>query len=183
MMHDMTRPTRSQDSRDAALEHWPFVVAFGRQLTGATDAAEDLAQEAYLRFFAMNVKARPPDANDPRGSRALLFTIVLNLVRSASRRRIVLELDEDVATTNGDPAALASTAEEKVRLERALAALQPAWRAALFLADGLDCSYAEVARVLSTSDDVVRTTLHRARKKLREMLERGAEAKANRGER
>ena len=66
------------------------------------------------------------------------------------------------------------TATRRERIESVRAALDdlPApWRAILFLRDGLGLSYAEIARIEQRTEDVVRVTLHRARKRLRARLQ------------
>jgi RNA polymerase sigma-70 factor (ECF subfamily) len=157
---------------ERALSHWREVFVFARQLVRDRDAAEDLAQEAYLRLHASDA---PLDETRP--IRTLLFTIVRNLARSRARRRTEDRLEgdaDDFAAAGGAPPDLADAREEGVALCDALARLKPSWRAALYLADGLDCSYAEIAGCLGASEDTVRTTLHRARARLRESLARGS---------
>lgn len=170
--------------RDHALAYWPRVVAFARQLSSTQDEAEDLAQEAYLRFYRS--KNHTPESSNQNGDeRALLFTITLNLARNRSRRRHEFELGAEPFPDSGtdDPLARAIGNEERAILASALLSFSPGWRAALFLADGLDASYAQIAAVMGTSEDVVRTTLSRARRRLRDVLARRLHGEPTRGPR
>lgn len=153
---------------EEALEHWPRVFGFAQQLVGDRTRAEDLCQEAYLRLLR---SARPLDTST--SLLPLLLTVVRNLVRSDLRRVDPTEFAGEVEPEDdrvGDPAERAERAEESAAVEAALARMSPNWRAALYLADGLAFSYAEIADVLGTSDDVVRVMLHRARLRVRVLL-------------
>lgn len=168
------------DSRKAAfaraLEHWRDVFVFAQQWVRDRGAAEDLAQDAFLRLLASD---RPLD--DARSLRPLLFAIVRNLVRSRARRHTLPTLDlatEELATdrlvegasANESPHGISVLREECSSLRDALESMRPSWRAALYLADGLGCSYAEIAESLDSTEDVVRTTLHRARDRVRSAM-------------
>ena len=58
-------------------------------------------------------------------------------------------------------------------MRAALERLSPLWRSVLFLRDGLGFSYTEVAGVTGRSEDTIRVTLHRARRRIRALLEGG----------
>lgn len=170
--------------QDRALAHWPRVAAFARQLSSNRDEADDLAQEAYLRFYRS--RNRTTEASSQGGDDgALLFTITLNLARNRSRRRHEFELEADPIPDSSadDPLVRAIGSEERAILSAALRAFSPGWRAVLFLADGLDASYAQIAAVMGTSEDVVRTTLSRARRRLRDVLARRIHGEPTRGPR
>ena len=71
---------------------------------------------------------------------------------------------------SADPALRAEVREQRERLHAALAGLDATWRAVLYLRDGLSLSYREVGEALGKSEDVVRVTLHRARRRVRQVL-------------
>ena len=155
-----------------ALALWPEMFGFAVQFARDRAKAEDLCQEAYLRFFGME---RPID--DSRPLRPLLLTILRNLARSQARRVEPGSLDDLMQDTGGfedadadDPALRAGVVEESDVVRATLARMNPTWRAALYLADGLGLGYAEIAGILEKSEDVVRVTLHRARQRVRVML-------------
>jgi RNA polymerase sigma-70 factor (ECF subfamily) len=151
-----------------ALAHWASTYGFALALTRCPTRAEDLCQEAFLRLLE-----REEEVDRSRSLRPLILTIVRNLFVSETRRPVLRALDggpepRDRAAVGPDEAA--SRREEIDAVRRALAELPPDWRAALYLRDGLDLSYREVGEVLDKSVDVVRVTLHRARRRVRGLL-------------
>jgi RNA polymerase sigma-70 factor (ECF subfamily) len=135
--------------------------------------AEDLCQETYLRFFRMQ---RPIDQSRPL--LPLLLSILRNLVVSESRRPSTASLDDreggnpHLADDAGEtPLKEAIRREETASVEAALERLSPDWRSVLYLRDGLGFSYGEIAETLGRSADSVRVTLHRARRRVRELLQ------------
>ena len=83
------------------------------------------------------------------------------------------EIDGPLADPGSpDPSRDAVGRETRHQVREVLERLDPLWRLVLYLRDGLDFSYAEIAEVAARSEDVVRVTLHRARRRVREALER-----------
>lgn len=151
---------------DRALGHWQEVFGLAFQLTGDRSSAEDLCQETYLRL------ARTPGPLDESGSlRPLLFTVLRNLVRNASRRPRPLALASE-GSEDIDASTKAQQREERAILRDALDELPPDWRAALYLRDGLGLSYREIGHALGLGDTTVRNTLHRARIRITETVRR-----------
>ncbi len=160
-------PDRRPAGIDAALADWPVVHAFARQLASDAAAAEDLAQEAFLRLIA-----RGDAVDTSRPLRSFLLTTVRRIWIDRTRRTDALPLDPEADFPSDDASPLdhAEFGDDAARLRAALATLPRTWAAALFLADGLDAPAAEIAEVLGTTPEVVRVTLHRARRRLRERL-------------
>lgn len=153
----------------AAVALWPKVYGFARQFERERGKAEDLAQEAYFRL------ARSAERVDlGRPLLPLLRAIVRHVAADGARRRVPYELEADSLELPdegaGAPPAAAELQEEIARVQEALARMSATWRAALYLADGLDFSYAEIAEALGLSEDAVRTVLHRARLRVRVLL-------------
>jgi RNA polymerase sigma-70 factor (ECF subfamily) len=119
---------------------------------------------------------RELDASRPLGP--LVLTTVRNLCLNELRRVRPGSLQAREAATgevvrerpSSDPLEQLGAAERRDAVQTALARLSPAWREMVYLRDGLGFSYREVAAVAETSEDVVRTTLYRARARLRELL-------------
>lgn len=155
---------------DRALDAWRVVYGFARQFTGDAAAAEDLAQEAYLKLWA-----REAELDLERPLLPLLLTTVRNLARSRMRMQraeATDELDLESPLESTSPLRLAGVAEERGLVRDALAALPPHWRGALFLVDGIDLGYRDAAQALGMTEDVLRVTLHRARQRVRERIGR-----------
>jgi RNA polymerase sigma factor (sigma-70 family) len=141
-----------------------------RRLTAVTRdpaAAEDLAQEAFLRLVVEVRAGRVPDQPG-----AWLYRVAHNLAMSRGRRL-------SVAARNGtrladaerapSPEAMAIEAEDSRLLNRALDGLAAADRQALVLA-AHGYRGQEIARTLGRSDGATRTLLCRARTKVRERM-------------
>jgi RNA polymerase sigma-70 factor (ECF subfamily) len=145
----------------------PQLLAVAYRLTGTVADAEDMVQEAWLRW-----DAQPPGlVTDPR---AWLTTVVsrlsLDRLRSAAHRResyVGQWLPEPVVTTldADDPLATVVAREDArfaamVVLER----LTPDQRVAFVLHDGFAVPFGAIASVLGISDGAARQLASRARK-------------------
>jgi len=155
---------------EEALREWPGAFGLAFHLLHDRARAEDVCQEVLLGLLSA---ARPPQTDRPL--RALILRMVRNRALSELRRERPGSLDDDEVgpladAASPDPLDEASRREEAVAVETALARLPAAWRAMLYLREGLDLSYAEIAEVLERDVDVVRVTLHRARRRARRLL-------------
>ncbi len=110
---------RDADQAIESLFHacYPHLVRTGYALIGDWDAAEQLAQEAYLRLWR-----RWRWIADPQAAPAYLQRTMVNLSRETVRRRIA-ERRALGSGTAGDRAAAAPDALAAVELRRALAGL------------------------------------------------------------
>ncbi len=161
----------ADDLARRALPYWAEAHALARLLLRDRGRAYDVCQEAFARLAAR-------ETDDPRRDvRPLLFRVVRNLAIDEQRRAGAISLESRIASTgpiadlrSPDPAEEASRREQVRRLERELAALDPVWQTVLYLRDGVGLSYREIASVIERSEDVVRVTLHRARRRMRTAL-------------
>ncbi len=148
---------------------------FALQLTGHPDDALDVAQDAMLRFFRSLTRF---DAERP--VRPWLLHIVRNLVRDRARRQRVrrtesLEPDEGVlrlepSDPGPDPEALASRRQLQALAWRCLQELPSDYREVLVLRDYQGLAYAEIAAALEIPRGTVMSRLHRARRRLQELV-------------
>jgi RNA polymerase sigma-70 factor (ECF subfamily) len=136
--------------------------------------AEDIAQETFLRAWKNLGDYRPEVAEFS----TWLFTIARNLAlhelsRAASRHEMATadELPEMICERPQPPEALAN-AQQRDRLQTALRKLPLADRSALALAYIHELDLAAVARIEGCSTGAVKVRLHRAREKLRQLLEK-----------
>lgn len=151
---------------------WPRIFAYACSLTEDPAHAEDICQEAFLRLLC-----RRGSMDRSRSLASLLVRIVRNLLVSSTRRPLGVSLDamqedgQELTDENAqDPADCTARREAVQRLHEELSALPPLWRDALLLRIGLDLSYREIAEALGKSEDVIRVTLFRARRRAREIL-------------
>jgi RNA polymerase sigma-70 factor (ECF subfamily) len=154
------------------------VWRLARRLTGSDEEALDACQEIFLRVWR--------GLGGFRGEARLstwVFQIAWNYLRAFRRSRLrrtrvlveprLAEGEEppDAVDPGPDPERRAGSAELLERLEPAMRMLPEAHRVVLWLRDGEDLSYAEIAEVLDVPIGTVRSRLARARRALRTAVE------------
>lgn len=135
------------------------------RITGDRQAADDLLQEAYYRFYRAG--ATHESESHRRNS---LFRIATNLARDAHRRSagvISTPLDETTGPT------VEHGMDERTDLARAFQRLKPKQREMLWLAYANGSSHEEIAEVVGVAPGSVKGLLRRARVKLAGFLEGG----------
>jgi len=144
------------------------VWSYLSRLSGSTQAADDLLQEAYYRFLRAN---KVFESDDHR--RNYLFRIATNLVHD-SRRRLpggsaaaFVDADDQTLGTSGDEG---GKAVQRADLSRAMAKLKPRERAMLWLAYAQGSSHVEIAESLGVKASSVKALLFRARRHLGSLL-------------
>jgi RNA polymerase sigma factor (sigma-70 family) len=137
-------------------------------LTRDLEAAEDIAQESFVRL-AIEVRAgRVPD-----NMGAWLHRVALNLVASRGRHASVVDrrlADLPRPEHEPSPEIASIEAEEAIAVRRALDTLKPVDRAALVMA-AQGFRGPEIADRLGRSQGATRTLLCRARSRMRGELE------------
>jgi len=163
------RATVRADLEQVFRAAYPRVVAVAARVLGASDEAEDVAQEVFLTFGRSSV---------PAGEAVGWLSVAaahtaLNHLRSR-RRRAGREVAAGAAPAAGpDVADEVVTLDERRRVRAALSRLPHRQAVALVLRhSGL--SYAEVAAALKLSSGSVGTTVRRSESALREELNRHA---------
>jgi RNA polymerase sigma-70 factor (ECF subfamily) len=148
----------------------PHLMAVAYRLTGTVADAEDIVQEAWLRWHGQRQAITD--------LRAWLTTVVsrlgLDRLRSAAHRRETYTghwLPEPVVTgfdppvSEADPlAAVVANEDARFAAMVVLERLSPDQRVAFVLHDGFAVPFAEVAEVLGTSEAAARQLASRARK-------------------
>lgn len=163
--------TGERRALDCLVRRWqPKFLGHAYRLTGETDLAADMAQEAWIEV--MRGIARLDDAAAfPAWAMRIVTRRCARAIRARQRRRA-----GDAAMAR-EPAPVSHSpdrAEARVDLaplRRAMAALPGAQRAALGLFYLEDMSVAEVAVALEVPVGTVKTRLMHARLKLRAQLE------------
>jgi RNA polymerase sigma-70 factor, ECF subfamily len=149
---------------ETAEELRPLLFSIAYRMLGSVAGAEDVVQEAMLRFH----REREP----VRDTRAFLTTVVTRLaideLRSARARResyVGAWLPEPLVTTGDEPARQAELGDS---LSQAflvlLESLSPVERAVFLLREVFDYGYDEVAAVVGKSEDNCRQLAARARR-------------------
>ncbi|HEX5193712.1 MAG TPA: RNA polymerase sigma factor [Solirubrobacteraceae bacterium] len=151
--------------------HRAVVVRVAARIVGS-DAAEDVAQDAFLRAFH-----RLPQYRGNAAFRTWLLQITQNAALNTlawSRRRPADAVDDAPEPHDTDPVRQPVTElerrERQRRLELKLRTLRPEYRSLVVLRDLEGLSYGEIAQVLEMPIGSVKGRLHRARAELIELL-------------
>lgn len=157
-----------QDRLAAYLGERPRLIRLAYRYLGSASEAEDIVQDAWLRFSATAEAEHPA---------RLLSRIVTNLcldrLRSAQARRETYVgpwLPEPIVEKAGavEPDANDAALDISFSVMRALERLSPLERAALFLHDLYDVPFEEIAETLKRTPAACRQMASRARKMLRQ---------------
>jgi RNA polymerase sigma-70 factor (ECF subfamily) len=154
--------------------HQDSVYGMALRFTGTPSDAEDVSQEAFLKAF----RSLPGFKGEARVS-TWLFRIVYNLCidwlrkkgRSGSRA-IPLEEGREIPDSRSSVEGDVLSSEDKERVRVALNGLEERYRSVVILLYYQDMSYVEISEVLNIPVKTVETRLYRARRMLRERLER-----------
>ena len=131
--------------------------------------AEEMAQEAFLHVFKQLSRFHGDSAFS-----SWMFTVALNVYRSALRRRtlpsVPLDAIAEAVSRERPPQLELEDAEREELVRRAVAALPPCYRDALTVFYFNDMDLAGTARILQVPEGTVKAWLHRGRKLLRSKL-------------
>jgi RNA polymerase sigma-70 factor (sigma-E family) len=162
-----TRPSLRENEIDVPALYqtqWLPMVRLAVLLVGDTLVAEDVAQEAFLALYRNQHRV-----DEPRAAVAYLRASVVNLARSAIRRRVVgrrhlSAVDQGKAPGADDRVLLA---EEHREVLAALGTLPDRQREVLVLRYWANVSEAEIAQTLGISPGTVKSTASRGLSALR----------------
>ncbi len=151
----------------------PRLLGVAYAMLGAVDEAEDVVQEAWLRW-------RDADTDAVRNAEAFLVTVTTRLaidrLRSARARRETYVgpwLPEPLLAAPDDPAQAVVEAEQlSLALLVAMERLNPVERAVLVLRDVFDLEYSEIADALAKTPANCRQIARRARERVGEPVRR-----------
>ena len=139
------------------------------RMIGTTADAEDIVQEAYLRWHQA-------DAEEIRSAEAWLVSVVTRLSID-KLRKLSVEREKYIGPWLPEPviASTSPTPEEQLENESNLSMaymvllerLTPVERAAFLLHDVFDCAYPLIANILRKSEAACRQIVHRARQRVR----------------
>lgn len=147
------------------------LVSFLTRLTGRPDAADDLAQESFVRLYE-----RAGAYREQGRLKAYLFRIAMNLLRSSERQRRRRELLRAAfLPTNGHRTPAPQSArllqsELRDKLARAIAELPLRYRTPFVLREVEGWSYRQICDAIGCREGTVKSRIHRGRRMLRERL-------------
>jgi RNA polymerase sigma-70 factor, ECF subfamily len=162
-------PVDRQTFDRLVLEHLPAAQRLAVRLTGRLDLAEDVVQNALVKASRSWQTFRGESA-----FRTWLLQIVVHAFRDdwdrRKRRKTDALPDEPTDPHANDPADLVAVSELGPAVAAAVSNLPPRQREVLVLHTYEQMNDAQIAQVLGIAPQNVRTTLHLARQKLKEVL-------------
>jgi RNA polymerase sigma-70 factor, ECF subfamily len=175
--------------RDACEElyrrHAPRVLGLARRMVGAADDAEDALQDVFMAVFR-KLESFRGESSLATWIYRLAMNVCLDRLRSrGSRERKVtdaFDVDDAEHVTAPAPAGRLSPGAQ-IDLERAIAALPDAARAAFLLHDVEGFDHREVGSILGIAEGTSKSQVHKARLRIRAFLHqpRAAAAGATNG--
>jgi RNA polymerase sigma-70 factor (TIGR02957 family) len=148
----------------------PLMFSIAYRMLGSATEAEDLVQEAYLRFHRATSQGEVIES--PKAYLSTVTTrLAIDALRSARARHeayVGLWLPEPLmVSTDADPAEQAEVDESlSLAFLVVLQTLSPVERAIFLLRDVFDYDYAKIASITGKSEDNCRQILARARKRI-----------------
>ena len=157
--------------------HSRRVYALCLRMVGNTAEAEDLAQEAFLQLFRKIHTFRGESAFS-----TWLHRLAVNVVLMKLRKKQLAETSLEETTEPdeesggprkdiGGPDLLLSGSIDRVHLQRAVEQLPPGYRTVFVLHDVQGYEHNEIAEIMGCSIGNSKSQLHKARMRLRELLQ------------
>jgi RNA polymerase sigma-70 factor (ECF subfamily) len=150
------------------VEHyWDRLYRWLYHLCHDRHAAEDLAQEAFLKALAGLAGFQPGTS-----FQAWLFRIAHNTFANQhrGRHRVRLPFPEELPSPHEGPAEEVLTREGLALLARAVGRLPADFRAAFLLRAQEDLPFRQIAEVLQITEETARWRVFKARQKLMDVL-------------
>jgi RNA polymerase sigma-70 factor (ECF subfamily) len=151
--------TDHRDDLDLFEQHRPALRALAYRMLGDTASADDIVQEAWIRW-----QARAVEVDNPRSYLLTIATrLCLNQLASARSRHEQLRATLPEPIEDPGEGALELMEQVSMAFLVALQRLSPAERAVLLLHEVFDVSHTEIGRLLDKSEEASRQLLRRAR--------------------
>jgi RNA polymerase sigma-70 factor (ECF subfamily) len=144
----------------------PYLFAIAYRMLGSVAEAEDVVQEAFLRYHVAGAEAESPKA----WLAAVTTRLAIDQLRSARARREVYPGEWLPEPLVDDESVLHAETADSLSLTflHLLEKLSPVERAVFLLREVFDYSYDEVAGIVGKSPDNCRQILVRARRRMEE---------------
>ena len=153
------------------------IYALAYRLTGNRDDAADVVQDAYVRAYRAIRRFRGDSSFSTWMYRITSNCASTHLSRRSRQRTEELSDDVPIADLRPeqDPSLRAEAAVLRHHIDRAIRALPDRLRQVVVLRDLHDLSHSEIAAELGITTSAAKVRLHRARQRLRAVLQRTAE--------
>jgi len=183
---DFVRSIRTRESRALEFdrlfrEHIPALYRSAYRWTGSTDRAEDLVQDLLTRLYPRLDDMRTLDQLKPWAMR-VMYRIFVDQVRRERRSPVQFGFEEELEDeSDGESGVSAEGVEPEALVERELTQerIMAAWsklsedhRVVLTMHDIEEYSLVEIAHMIDAPVGTLKSRVHRARARLREILVR-----------
>lgn len=157
--------------------HSRRVYALCLRMVGNTAEAEDLAQEAFLQLFRKIHTFRGESAFSTWLHRLAVNVVLMKLRKKTLPETSLEETTEPDEETGGPrrdigaPDVLLTGSIDRVNLERAVEQLPPGYKTVFVLHDVQGYEHNEIAEIMGCSIGNSKSQLHKARMRLRDLLQ------------
>ena len=157
--------------------HSRRVYALCLRMVGNTTEAEDLTQEAFLQLFRKIHTFRGESAFSTWLHRLSVNVVLMRLRKKSLPETSLEETTEPDEETGGPrkevggPDLLLSGSIDRVNLQRAIEQLPPGYKTVFVLHDIQGYEHNEIAEIMGCSIGNSKSQLHKARMRLRELLQ------------
>jgi RNA polymerase sigma-70 factor (ECF subfamily) len=159
----------TENKTDTFDQHKPRLFGIAYRMLGTRDDAEDILQEAYIRWHTAEV-------GEIESPEAWLVSVVTRLAIDRLRKAYV-QRETYIGPWLPEPVVIDPTMSPELKAELKsdvsmaflvmLERLSPLERAVFLLHDVFDMAYAEIARTVEKSEEAVRQIISRARQRVR----------------
>ncbi len=154
-------------------EVFPLIYKVAYNITGNSSAAEDICQEAFIKYYNRQIPL--PTLND---AKYWLIRVAKNLsFNYGKREKRKLKIFEKIknepyySDETGEKEALKKESKETVN--RLLDNLPEKLKAPLVLREFSDLNYKEISKILGISESNVKVRIFRARESIQKMIDKG----------
>jgi RNA polymerase sigma-70 factor (ECF subfamily) len=154
-------------------EVFPVLMRVAYHVTYSIDVSEDIVQEAFIRFYEKNMEFPSVDEAKYWLIR-VTKNLAINVVKRKSREKAMVDKIKKVPKTpvqNGEDVLIDVETKEMVRA--AVEKLPEKLKSVLILKEYADLNYKQIGTVLHITESNVKVRVHRARKMIETMLDRG----------
>ena len=162
---------------DLYRKHYRRVYSICLRMTGNVAEAEDLTQEVFIQLHRKLDSFRGESAFTTWLHRLTVNQVLMHFRKRSVKSELTTEDGEmpdsvDPDTLNPETMPII----DRISLETAIAQLPPGYRTAFVLHDVEGYEHEEIARILGCSPGTSKSQLHKARLKLRRLIQQRAEA-------
>ena len=155
-------------------EVFPLLLRITYHITSDIDAAEDLCQETFIRFYNRTLPF-PSREQAKYWLIRVAKNLTFNYIKRKSReKKAMTKVKEEASVATNESGEVSLIKSESIKLvQRALEQLPEQLRAPLILKEYGGLNYKEIGKILKISEGNVKVRVFRARAQLAEIIDKG----------